>query len=122
VAALIGGGVAVRLASRFLPALRVDPRHRAIQVLDRSPLGPKETVFLLRCGSRVLVVGSTPSSMTTLAEITDPQEAEQLERHRDARSSPCLTRHSSAPDQQLSDLKGKLDGMLQAVDRWKNCA
>jgi tellurite resistance protein len=32
----------------------------------------------LRCGSRILIVGSTPDGLSTLSEITDPVEVDYL--------------------------------------------
>jgi flagellar biosynthetic protein FliO len=50
----------------------------AVQVLARSPVSPRTRVVLLRVGRRILVVGESGQQMTTLCEITDPDEAAAL--------------------------------------------
>ena len=50
----------------------------AFEVLGRAPLGHRQQVHLLRCGSKLLLVSLTPSGAETLTEITDPSEVERL--------------------------------------------
>jgi hypothetical protein len=38
----------------------------------------RSTIQLVRCGSRLLVIGVSQAGMTTLAEITDPVEVDYL--------------------------------------------
>ncbi|MFN0199186.1 MAG: FliO/MopB family protein [Planctomycetaceae bacterium] len=49
-----------------------------VEVLGKRPLDPRQQIYLIRCGSRILVVGSSLQGMSTLAEITDPQEMDTL--------------------------------------------
>lgn len=58
-------------ATRFLPT-------QAVQVLGKRPLDYKQNIYLLRCGSKILVVGASPQGMTTLGEITEPVEVDYL--------------------------------------------
>lgn len=44
-----------------------------IEVLDRATLDARSTVFVVRVGRRVLVVGAGPQSVTTLAELTEDE-------------------------------------------------
>ena len=75
VIALIYATAAV--ARRYL--LRAPSFSRsAVRVLDTTSLAPKKSVYLLEIGSRVLVVGSTESSLSILAEFTDPEEVAAL--------------------------------------------
>jgi flagellar biogenesis protein FliO len=50
----------------------------AVQVLGRKSLDYRNTLHLVRCGSRVLVIGSSPDGLSSLAEINDPDEVETL--------------------------------------------
>src|SRR5436190_5536575 len=50
----------------------------AIDVLGRKALDYRHTLHLVRCGSRLLVLGSSADGLSTLTEITDPAEVEQL--------------------------------------------
>lgn len=51
---------------------------RAVQVLSRSPLSPKQNLVLIRVGRRLLVVADGGGAMNTLSEITDPDEVAAL--------------------------------------------
>jgi len=51
---------------------------RAVQVLARSPLSPRQQILLLRIGRRVIVVGDSGSQMNPLSEISDPDEVASL--------------------------------------------
>jgi flagellar biogenesis protein FliO len=62
----------------FFPAATGRARNRAVEVLSRSPLSPKQQVMLLRVGQRLIVVGDSGSQMNPLCEITDPDEVAAL--------------------------------------------
>ena len=51
---------------------------RAVEVLSRSVLAPKQQVMLLRVGRRLIVVGDSGSQMNSLCEIADPDEVAAL--------------------------------------------
>lgn len=42
-----------------------------IQVLGRTSLQPKTSIFLVQAGSRTLLIGVTDSNINTLADLTD---------------------------------------------------
>ena len=60
------------------PAVSGKGASRAIEVLSRSPLSPKQQVLLLRVGRRLVVVGDTGGQMNPLCEISDPDEVAAL--------------------------------------------
>ncbi len=67
--ALFGG---ISLASR-----RYGPQREGgpLRVVGRTSLSPKQTVYLLRVGDRVLIVGAGPGGPPSLlGELTDPAE------------------------------------------------
>jgi flagellar biogenesis protein FliO len=50
-----------------------------VQVLGKRYVDSRNSLQLIRCGSKILVVAnSTQHGLTTLAEITDPLEVEQI--------------------------------------------
>lgn len=49
-----------------------------MEVLGQRPLDTRQQIYLIRCGSRILVVGVSPGGMSTLAEINDPAEIDTL--------------------------------------------
>ncbi|MEI8018508.1 MAG: flagellar biosynthetic protein FliO, partial [Schlesneria sp.] len=50
----------------------------ALEVLGRQTIEPKVVVHLVRCGSRILVLGVGSDGVRTLSEIVDPEEVERL--------------------------------------------
>ncbi len=79
-------GVLALIVLMYWASRKLMPRHgfgggsAAIRVLARTPLSPKHRVVLLQVGRRVLVVaeGTGPQPLSTLCEITDPDEAAAL--------------------------------------------
>lgn len=49
-----------------------------VEVLGRAPLGQRQHVHLMRCGSRLLLVSVSATGAETLSEITDPVEVDRL--------------------------------------------
>jgi len=58
-------------AGRTLPS-------EAVRLLGQRVVGQGQTIQLIRCGSRILIVGATPQNLTTLCEVTDPVEIDYL--------------------------------------------
>jgi flagellar biosynthetic protein FliO len=48
------------------------------RILSIKSLGPKRQILLLEVGKRLLVIGATDRSMTSLAEITEDSEREAV--------------------------------------------
>ena len=44
-----------------------------IQVIERSYLGPKKSIYLVRIGQRTLALGVTNDQITTLAQLADEE-------------------------------------------------
>lgn len=66
------------LLKRLARPARGGPRGGAIEVLARTAVPPRQQLLLVRVGRRLLVVGSSPAGLSTLAEIADPEEAAEL--------------------------------------------
>jgi flagellar biogenesis protein FliO len=79
--------IAILVAAAVFFAKRVFPRMgvmksagREIEVVEAAHLAPRRTVFLLRVGSRKLLVGSAREALTNLGDVTDAlQEQGQTE-------------------------------------------
>jgi len=52
--------------------------HKAIHVVSRSVLSPKQQVIMLRVGKRLIVVGDSGGQLNPLCEISDPDEVASL--------------------------------------------
>lgn len=76
VLALIVGMAA--LLKKHLPGAKMGLPSEAVQPLGRKLLEHRHAIHLVRCGSRILVIGSSPQGLNTLAEITDPVEVDYL--------------------------------------------
>jgi hypothetical protein len=68
----LGGGIAAA-ARRFAPGTGAG----ALQVISRVSLSPKHSVYLLRAGGRVLLVGTGPQGAPSL--ISEVDEVPQVE-------------------------------------------
>ncbi len=78
------GGVSLA-QKRFLPGRDSGP----LQVVGRASLSPRQSVYLVRVGGRVLILGSGPQGPpSALGEITDAAELARLAPRRPARPSP----------------------------------
>ena len=70
--------VLARVLKKHGPVSVAGIPEEAIQVLGGRPLNRQHNIQLVRCGSRILVLGISTDSITTLAEITDPLEIDLL--------------------------------------------
>ncbi len=61
-------------SGRLVPSRGQD----VLEVISRCPVSMKHQVYLVRLGRRLLVLGAGQQGLSTLAEITDPQEAAEL--------------------------------------------
>lgn len=69
----------LKYAARLLFPSAVGARGgKAVHVLSRSMISPKQQVMLMQVGQRLLVVGDCGSQMNTLCEITDPDEVASI--------------------------------------------
>jgi flagellar biogenesis protein FliO len=82
---------------------------RAVQVLSRSPLTPRQSVMLLRVGRRVIVVADGGGQMSTLGEITDADEVAEL-------IGQIHTDHTDRAGAGFGNLFAKMRGTYEAQD------
>jgi flagellar biogenesis protein FliO len=54
------------------------PRGGAVEVLSRTSLQPRHQLLLVRMGRRLLLIGAGPAGLTTLSEVSDPEEVAEL--------------------------------------------
>lgn len=72
---LLAGAIVARRVIQRRREGRVEGLPKgSIEMLSRQQLDDELTVRVLRVGSRVLVVGSSPQGLSTLSEISDPGE------------------------------------------------
>lgn len=69
----------LRWASQKLFGKQIGGRaSRAVQVLSRNAISPKQQLLVVQVGRRLVVVGDSGQQMNTLCEITDPDEMATL--------------------------------------------
>lgn len=69
----------MRWGSRFFfPSTAGRRATRAIEVIARAPLSPRQQVMLIRVGRRLIVVGDSGSQMNALCELSDSDEVAAL--------------------------------------------
>lgn len=83
----VGGSLSVVLGLFLVVAWamrKVAPRGALVlpkevfEILGRAPLGARQQVQLLRCGSKLLLVSITPHGVETLTEVTDAVEVDRI--------------------------------------------
>jgi len=75
VALIFAARFALKRWGRLVPT---GQRGQAIEVLTEVRLASRQRLALVRLGRRLVLIGSGPTGMNTLAEVSDPAEAEEL--------------------------------------------
>ncbi len=76
---------------------------KAVQVLGRTAIAPRQHVTILRVGHRVLVVGDGGGQMNTLADIADPDEIAAILKALAAGSNNSITQSFHQMVERFSD-------------------
>ncbi len=71
------GGLAW-LARKHLPQVVRGLPPTVFEVLGRKTIEPRAAVHLVRCGNRILLIGSSPAGLTTLTQFDDPVDVDHL--------------------------------------------
>lgn len=93
----------LRLLRRLFPALApAAGPGAAVKPLARFHLAPRQTLHLVRCGSRLLLLGATSASINHITTIEDSAEIDRILQTINRGESPLtglsrLFRRSSAP-------------------------
>ncbi len=49
-----------------------------VQVMGRTPMAPRQQMYVVRFGSKLLLISHQPGQTQTLGEVTDPDEVQRL--------------------------------------------
>jgi flagellar biogenesis protein FliO len=78
-AAVVGLILLLRWAAKkTFPAVAAVSRQQVVKVLARCPLAPRQQVILLQVGRRIVVAAESASQLSSLCQITDPDEVAAL--------------------------------------------
>lgn len=95
----------------------------AIEILGRRYLNQKQAIHLIRCGSRILVVGASPNGLQTLAEFTDVVEVDYLAgvcKKPDSENSMVQNFRrllSKSQDQRVDDVASEINETASQMER-----
>ncbi|QDU49735.1 FliO/MopB family protein [Gimesia panareensis] len=70
--------IAAKLMKKHNPLAAKNLPREVIEVLGRRPLDARQTIHFVRCGSRILILGSSPAGLETLSEVLDPVEVDLI--------------------------------------------
>jgi hypothetical protein len=84
------------------PAIARGLPREAVELLGKRYLDQRQCIHLVRCGARILILGSSPNGLHTLAEVTDPVEVDYL-------AGLCRQQHDDAPPLPFATLFKKQD-------------
>lgn len=125
---VIGLVLVLRFAVAKMGGRPTTSASRAVEVLSRTSVAPKNHVLLLRVGGRILVVGDSSNGLRTLSEVDDPDEVASLLQSVEADRETSMTngfnrmlsRYTGAhADADLLGEEGGDDSEFQ-VDRTRN--
>jgi flagellar biogenesis protein FliO len=91
-----------------------------LTLLDTTALAPNRTVYLVEVADRVLVLGATPTTLATLAEIREPEAVQTLRARPVDPASPSFAQqlqHLSAAPTFLQDKIGELRAVTAGFRR-----
>ena len=69
---VLGLGVILYFVKRYTAKIAPQTQTVSMKVLGRLPL-PKANIYTIQAGDRILIIGTTDHSITTLADITSHQ-------------------------------------------------
>ncbi|MCY2966423.1 MAG: flagellar biosynthetic protein FliO [Planctomycetota bacterium] len=76
VVGLIAGGAWLARQRGWMGGTNAAPGP--LQVLARVPLDARCAMLVVRCGERLLILGTSPAGVTALSEIQSPEEVQSL--------------------------------------------
>jgi len=130
-AIVIGLILALRLlAKKFLPGATAKRGSAAMQVILRTPISPRQQMMIVQVGRRLVVVGDSGQQLSTLAEISDPEEVADMLAQINAEQATNFPKHfknvftpraprrpveSDSPDPDLATTRAELNGLLSKV-------
>jgi len=103
--------LAAYVLRRLSLGARGGPGLAGLEVLARSPISPKQSLCLVKLGSRLLLLGLSPNHMTALHAVEEPDDVAQilgaLERRKPHSISNSFTRLFQREDENYADWLGE---------------
>ena len=70
--------VSAKLFKKHHPLASTNLPREVMEVLGKKPLDARQTIHFVRCGSRILILGSSPAGLEMLSEVQDPVEVDLI--------------------------------------------
>lgn len=70
--------VGAKLFKKHHPLGSAGLPREVMEVLGKKPLDARQTIHFIRCGSRILILGSSPAGLEMLSEVIDPVEVDLI--------------------------------------------
>ena len=70
--------IAAKVMKKHNPLSAKTLPREVLEVLGKRPLDARQTIHFVRCGNRVLILGSSPAGLETLSEVLDPVEVDLI--------------------------------------------
>ena len=104
--------LSVFVLKRLIGGAPVFLDQRLGRVIGRIHLSPKAILYLVKVGDKVLVIGTTPTAISLVAEVTDPETVSQMEGTRAVESAAV----KAPPGGRMVRFFSKFSGAQRTVD------
>ncbi len=84
--------------------------HEVVQVLGRTSISPRQQMYVVRFGKKLLLVSQQPGQTQTLSEISDDEEVDRL-------TGICESNLPSSSTQSFSDVLRQVASGQRTTDR-----
>ena len=84
--------------------------HEVVQVLGRTSISPRQQMYVVRFGKKLLLVSQQPGQTQTLSEISDDEEVDRL-------TGICESNLPSSATQSFSDVLRQVASGQRTTDR-----
>jgi len=119
----------VAILKRFMPAALPVKPGSFIQVLSRTHLSPKHSIYVVKCGTELFLIGMTPTSLSCLGTLNAgeiPTEgAQEAEKGFEKAINDTLAEMNppasgGAQAQSAEDIRRELRSIIQKVSEWRS--
>lgn len=77
-AVLVVIGVMSLVIKKFMPTRKFAFNSDVLRIVSRTPVGPKQTLMLVKLGRRLLLLGVSPEQIQALTTVDDPDQVAVL--------------------------------------------
>ena len=119
----------VAALKRFMPAGIPSKGGSYVQVLSRTHLTPKHSIYVVKCGAKLILVGMTPTNLSCLGilhptDISTNNDAPMDEKGfqeaiNGAQAEMASPESGASRDQSTEDIRRELRSIIEKVSDWR---